>query len=382
MLQTRQSVRPGLQAPAQQQRLVPVAPRQRALVRAAAAESEAAAAAQAAPASSHRVAAFQLAEAAPAAAPALPVSPATLAIAGAVALGAYGIKKIYDTPSRTYDNNVGDEYDSWTQEGILEYYWGEHIHLGHYSEEERARGYLRKDFKQAKFDFVDEMFNFSQSATPTKILDVGCGIGGTSRHLARKFPGASVKGERGRALLACCWHCWHSWRRAAGGAAGAAAWRCRCAAGRAQAACAWPGWQPAPHAWRWRANRRRGLSPTRTRRRAARPAGITLSPNQVKRGTELAAQQGLSNASFQVRGVQLRGLAARALAASGCALPSWLGGRCRSLHRPGLPGSRRPLPRPGGALAAHRARSLPLPAPRAWPRPASCAPRCCSSRHR
>lgn len=29
-------------------------------------------------------------------------------------------------------------------------------------------------------------------------------------------------------------------------------------------------------------------------------AGITLSPNQVKRGTELAAERGLSNAKFQV----------------------------------------------------------------------------------
>jgi MPBQ/MSBQ methyltransferase len=173
-----------------------VAPRQR-----CAAESEAAALAEAAAASTHRVASFQLAEAAPAAAPALPVNPATLAIAGAVALGAYGIKRIYDTPSRTYDNNVGDEYDSWTQEGILEYYWGEHIHLGHYTEQERAAGYLKKNFKQAKFDFVDEMFNFSESATPTRILDVGCGIGGTSRHLAKKFPGASVKGQLQPPLL-------------------------------------------------------------------------------------------------------------------------------------------------------------------------------------
>ena len=62
---------------------------------------------------------------------------AALLGASGVALGAYGIKKIYDTPSRTYDNNVGDEYDSWTQEGILEYYWGEHIHLGYYTDEAR-----------------------------------------------------------------------------------------------------------------------------------------------------------------------------------------------------------------------------------------------------
>lgn len=38
--------------------------------------------------------------------------------------------QVYDRPSRAYDGNVGDEYDAWTDEGILEYYWGEHIHLG------------------------------------------------------------------------------------------------------------------------------------------------------------------------------------------------------------------------------------------------------------
>lgn len=60
------------------------------------------------------------------------------------------IKRELDSPARTYDPenpNVGDEYDRWTDEGILEYYWGEHIHLGVYSAEERNRpwgGYLRK----------------------------------------------------------------------------------------------------------------------------------------------------------------------------------------------------------------------------------------------
>ena len=27
-------------------------------------------------------------------------------------------------------------YDAWTREGILEHYWGEHIHLGYYTDEE------------------------------------------------------------------------------------------------------------------------------------------------------------------------------------------------------------------------------------------------------
>jgi hypothetical protein len=126
--------------------------------------------------------------------PASIISPTALAIAGGLALTAYGIKKLYDTPSRTYDQNVGDEYDAWESEGILEYYWGEHIHLGFYTDEERAAGAWNKNFIQAKFDFVDEMLAFSKANQPKKILDVGCGIGGTSRHLAKLMPEATVTG--------------------------------------------------------------------------------------------------------------------------------------------------------------------------------------------
>ena len=80
------------------------------------------------------------------------------------------------------------------REGILEYYWGEHIHLGHYSKEERKAGYKKKDFKQAKFDFIDEMLAWSEASSPRRILDVGCGIGGTSRYLAKRFSQAQVEG--------------------------------------------------------------------------------------------------------------------------------------------------------------------------------------------
>ena len=62
--------------------------------------------------------------------------------------------------------------------GILESYWGEHIHLGYYNDEERAKGYKKKDFIQAKYDFIDEMMKFGKIGSPKTILDVGCGIGG------------------------------------------------------------------------------------------------------------------------------------------------------------------------------------------------------------
>lgn len=62
-----------------------------------------------------------------------PVSLTAAAALAGVALAALLIKKVFDTPSRTYKENVGQEYDSWTDDGVLEYYWGEHIHLGYYT---------------------------------------------------------------------------------------------------------------------------------------------------------------------------------------------------------------------------------------------------------
>jgi MPBQ/MSBQ methyltransferase len=80
-------------------------------------------------------------------------------------------------------DSVANSYDDWTNDGILEFYWGEHIHLGHYGSPPR-----RKDFIAAKHDFVHEMVRWSgldRLPAGTTVLDVGCGIGGSSRILAR-----------------------------------------------------------------------------------------------------------------------------------------------------------------------------------------------------
>lgn len=94
---------------------------------------------------------------------------------------------IYLLTPRNYESadSVANSYDEWTEDGILEFYWGEHIHLGHYGSPPKST-----DFNQAKYDFVHEMVRWGGLAdlpAGTTLLDVGCGIGGSSRILAQDY---------------------------------------------------------------------------------------------------------------------------------------------------------------------------------------------------
>jgi len=100
---------------------------------------------------------------------------------------------LYLLTARRYQSadSVAHAYDEWTQDGILEFYWGEHIHLGHYGSPPQ-----RKNFLKAKSDFVHEMVHWGglDQLPPGKtVLDVGCGVGGSSRILAQDY-GFAVTG--------------------------------------------------------------------------------------------------------------------------------------------------------------------------------------------
>ncbi|MGF1539374.1 MAG: methyltransferase domain-containing protein [Pleurocapsa sp.] len=100
---------------------------------------------------------------------------------------------IYLATARRYQSSdsVANSYDQWTEDGILEFYWGEHIHLGHYGSPP-----CNKDFLVAKVDFVHQMVRWGgldKLSHGTTLLDVGCGIGGSSRILAQDY-GFSVTG--------------------------------------------------------------------------------------------------------------------------------------------------------------------------------------------
>jgi len=80
---------------------------------------------------------------------------------------------------------VADAYDRWTEDQLLERLWGDHVHLGHYGDPPR-----RRDFRAAKVDFVHELVRWSgldRLPAGSRLLDVGCGIGGSARILARDY---------------------------------------------------------------------------------------------------------------------------------------------------------------------------------------------------
>jgi MPBQ/MSBQ methyltransferase len=109
--------------------------------------------------------------------------------AAAMAVGAAALFT-WQQRNRRYTSSasVAEAYDRWTNDQLLENLWGEHIHLGHYATPPRPVGAV--DFRQAKAAFVHELVRWSgldQLPTGSRVLDVGCGIGGSARILARDY---------------------------------------------------------------------------------------------------------------------------------------------------------------------------------------------------
>ncbi len=80
---------------------------------------------------------------------------------------------------------VAEAYDRWTNDQLLESLWGDHVHLGYYCDPP-----IGKDFRTAKVDLVHYLVKWSgldKLPKGSKVLDVGCGIGGSSRILAEIY---------------------------------------------------------------------------------------------------------------------------------------------------------------------------------------------------
>ncbi len=76
---------------------------------------------------------------------------------------------------------IQEFYDA--SSGLWEQIWGEHMHHGYYGPD----GQLKKERRQAQIDLIEELLQWAGVTQAENILDVGCGIGGSSLYLAEKF---------------------------------------------------------------------------------------------------------------------------------------------------------------------------------------------------
>ncbi|KAF7835284.1 gamma-tocopherol methyltransferase [Senna tora] len=87
---------------------------------------------------------------------------------------------------------IAEFYDE--SSGIWEDIWGDHMHHGFYEPDSSVSV---SDHRAAQIRMIEEALRFAAvyedpTKWPKTIVDVGCGIGGSSRYLARKFGAKSI----------------------------------------------------------------------------------------------------------------------------------------------------------------------------------------------
>jgi tocopherol O-methyltransferase len=94
---------------------------------------------------------------------------------------------VAQSPNVPLNQRIQQFYDQ--SSGLWEQIWGEHMHHGYYGE----AGERRLDRRQAQIDLIDACLDWGDVGQPQRILDLGCGIGGSSLELAQRY-GAEVTG--------------------------------------------------------------------------------------------------------------------------------------------------------------------------------------------
>ncbi|XWS42838.1 hypothetical protein CRYUN_Cryun16bG0048900 [Craigia yunnanensis] len=100
--------------------------------------------------------------------------------------------RAYAATSTTSDasalrDGIAEFYDE--SSGLWEDIWGDHMHHGFYDPDSIVSG---SDHRSAQIRMIEESLRFAgvsedPAKSPKRIVDVGCGIGGSSRYLARKY---------------------------------------------------------------------------------------------------------------------------------------------------------------------------------------------------
>ncbi|KAJ6693683.1 hypothetical protein OIU85_004458 [Salix viminalis] len=97
--------------------------------------------------------------------------------------------------TRELKQGIAELYDQ--SSAVWEDIWGDHMHHGFYDPDEVAPG-SGPDHRAAQFRMIQEALCFAGVSEdpekgPKTVVDVGCGIGGSSRYIARKY-GAKCQG--------------------------------------------------------------------------------------------------------------------------------------------------------------------------------------------
>ena len=82
------------------------------------------------------------------------------------------------------ERDIREFYDA--SSGLWESIWGEHMHHGYYGRD----GSYKLVRRQAQIELIKELLRWADcdgNNPPQNIIDVGCGIGGSTLHLAQKF---------------------------------------------------------------------------------------------------------------------------------------------------------------------------------------------------
>jgi tocopherol O-methyltransferase len=86
--------------------------------------------------------------------------------------------------SNSLYQDIREFYDASSE--LWESIWGEHMHHGYYGK----NGNYKLDRRQAQVELIEELLlwsGYDKGNPPQNIIDVGCGIGGSTLHLAQKF---------------------------------------------------------------------------------------------------------------------------------------------------------------------------------------------------
>lgn len=87
----------------------------------------------------------------------------------------------------TLNNRIKQFYDRSTPVWLD--VWGEHMHHGYYG----GDGKQKKERVVAQLDMIEAMLEWGDVPSADRVLDAGCGVGGSARYLAKKFD-ATAKG--------------------------------------------------------------------------------------------------------------------------------------------------------------------------------------------